>query len=106
MKNLIANARYKLPMLFFCFLTGIYAYAQDSSGTVESHSTVAHSSTSSSSASTIPADNTAMWYNSPWVWAVGALVLIVVLLAIFRGSSASKSEVTRTVKSSTEVKNN
>jgi hypothetical protein len=105
MKNFMLNARYKLPMLFFCFMTGIYAYAQDSSGSVESHSAVSHSSTSSSSSGTVPMDNTAMWYNSPWVWVVGALLLIVILLAIFRSSNGSKSEVSRTVKSTTEVKN-
>jgi hypothetical protein len=101
MKNIIINVRYKLPILFFSFLISIYTYAQDSSNTTVSHSSA---SQSSSSSTTIP-ENTAMWYSSPWVWVVGALLLIVILLTIFRGGSGSKSEVSHTVKSTTEVKN-
>ncbi len=100
MKNLLKNLRYKLPMLQLMLLSGIYAFAQDSGAT-----TSTHTATSQSSSSTGP-DNAAMWYSAPWVWAVGAVVLILIVYAIFKGSNNNnRTEVTRTTKTTTEVKN-
>ena len=37
------------------------------------------------------------WYTQPWVWIVGAAVLIIVLVALLRGNSSSDTrEVSRT----------
>lgn len=39
---------------------------------------------------------TTEWYTQPWVWIVGAAVLIIVLVALLRGSSRDTKEVSRT----------
>ena len=36
------------------------------------------------------------WYGQPWVWIVGAAVLIIVLVALLRGNSSDTREVSRT----------
>lgn len=36
------------------------------------------------------------WYAQPWVWIVGAAVLIIVLVALLRGNSSDTREVSRT----------
>jgi hypothetical protein len=32
----------------------------------------------------------------PWVWVVGGVVLLIILIALFRGNSTTDREVTRT----------
>ncbi len=99
MKNALKNIRYKLPMLQLMLLTGICAFAQDSAST-QSSSSVTHSSVATAT------DNTAMWYMNPWVWAGGGVLLILILVAVFRGNSNNnRSEVTRTTRTTTEIKN-
>lgn len=107
MKNVINRFKLSFGMVILSLLAGTYAFGQSDSGatqssgsssSMESHTTTSVTS-GASTATTAPP-----WYNSPWVWAIGALVLIILLLLIFRGKNASTSEVTHTVKSTTEVK--
>ena len=103
MKTIMKSIRYKLALLPVMLLSAAYSFAQDSAaGNNTTQTSVSHSS---SSYSTNAPDATAMWYTAPWVWAVGALVLILILYAIFRGGDKDRTEVTRTVKTTTEVKN-
>ena len=100
MKTVLKSFRYKLPMLQLILLSGVYAFAQDSSASTSSNTTVSHTSTA-----TVP-NSDAMWYMAPWVWVVGGIVLILILYAIFKGNSSNnRSEVTRTTKTTTEIKN-
>ncbi len=100
MKTVIDSIRYKLPLLVFALVTGFYAIAQDGSTTT---STETH--TSNSSATTAPAVDPNAWYSQPWVWIAGIVVLIIILMMAFRGNNSSKSQVSRTYTTTTEVKN-
>ena len=90
-----------LQLSFFSLflLSGIYAFAQDTNA---SNTSSYHSTTTSSSG---PAASTTVWYTAPWVWVVGVVVLILILVALFSGKNNSKTEVIRTTKTTTEVKN-
>lgn len=101
MKNTLKNTYYKLGLLQLALLSGVAAFAQDSTANSTSSQTVVTHTSSTA------ADNTqAMWYTSPWVWVGGALLLIILLYAILKGNNSNnRTEVTRTVKTSTEVKN-
>ena len=98
MRKLLKGLRYQLPMILLMLLSGVYAFAQDNSGSSQTTST--HTSTTTSGA-----DNAAMWYTAPWVWVVGIVVLLLILVAIFSGKKNSKNEVIRTTRVTTEVKN-
>ncbi len=99
MKTLMRNIRYKLPALQLALLTGTTAFAQEA-GSSTSQTTVTHNTTA-------VADNgQAMWYMSPWIWvAVGAVVLLLIVLMVRGGNTDSRQEVTRTTRVTTEVKN-
>jgi len=98
MKKLMKMLTYKVPLCAMMLLTSLYAIAQDNSGS--SQTTTTHSSTT-----TGPADTVTVWYAAPWVWVVGIVVLLLILVAIFSGKKNSKNEVIRTTKVTTEVKN-
>ena len=97
MKNALVNARNKISMLSLLLLSRIGAFAQDSSASANSTTTVTHSTTGP--------DTTQMWYTAPWVWIVGAVVLLLIIVAAVSGSNKRRTEVTRTTKTTTEVKN-
>ncbi len=98
MKKLMTSIRYKLPMLTLMLLAGVYSFAQDATGSSQSSTT--HTTTT-----TTAPDTTTMWYTSPWVWVIGGVVLLIILIAAFSGKNKSTSEVTRTTRVTTEVKN-
>ena len=54
------------------------------------------STTSSVSVTKETTTTTSVWYNQPWVWAVGGAVFIIILVAMLRGNSTKDREVTRT----------
>ena len=94
MKNLFKPAfiKYGFLMLVLTVANAI-AWAQDST-------TTAVTTTSS----TKTTEQT--WYAEPWVWVAGAAVLILLIIALTRGSSNSSGrtdKVTVTKTSSTEV---
>ena len=97
MKKLMKFISYQLPVVAFLMLSNVYAFAQDAGST---QSSTTHTSTTSTGP-----DNTAMWYSAPWVWIVGGIVLLLILIAIFSGNKNSKNEVIRTTRVTTEVKN-
>ncbi len=79
-------------MLCFLMVTGAIALAQDSTVT----------SAKTSTATT----ETTTWYAEPWVWAVGGLVFILLIVAVVKGNSGGSGrtdKVTVTKTTSTDV---
>ena len=52
--------------------------------------------TSSSTTETSTTTTTTYWYTEPWVWVVGGAVLLLIIVALVRGSGSSDREVHRT----------
>ena len=75
MKNLF-NRRLFKQTLMLCILsvTNVLAWAQDSTMTATTTTT---------------SSETHSWYAEPWVWVVGGAVLILLIVAMVRGSSNS-----------------
>ena len=69
-------------MLLFSF-TFFALHAQDTSKT-----TVTHETTTTT--------RSTEWYMQPWAWVVGGVLLIIILVALFRGNSTTDKEVSRT----------
>jgi formate-dependent nitrite reductase membrane component NrfD len=51
-----------------------------------------------------------LWYMQPWVWVVGGIVLLLLLIALFSGKSKNKNTsrtdkviITKTVRTETDV---
>lgn len=70
--------------LFVFSLMQLVVLAQDSSGGESS-------STSSSSSTKISVTESENWYASPWVWVIGAALFILLLVALVRGNSSSRT---------------
>ncbi|MEO6252223.1 MAG: hypothetical protein ABIO79_02925 [Ferruginibacter sp.] len=84
MKHLIRPAFFKQAFLLFVLaISNAMAWAQDS--------TV--SATTNTSTTT-----TETWYTAPWVWVVGGAVLILIIVALTRGSSGGSTTAGRTDK--------
>ena len=81
-KGLSVVSKFILTFLFSCMQ--MMLWAQDSTSTSTSHSTTVTKETTT----------TTEWYAQPWVWVVGGAVLLIILVALFRGNSTK--EVTRT----------
>ena len=91
MKKLTRMRDFKMFALFFIlslFQTALLA--QDSS-----------SSSSSSTVTTHTTTETQTWYTEPWVWVVGGIILLIILIALFRGNNTVSS--TDTVSSGDKV---
>lgn len=80
--SLSIASRCIMTFLFTCMQ--VMLWAQDSTSTSSSHSTTVTKETTT----------TTDWYMQPWVWVVGGAVLLIILVALFRGNSTK--EVTRT----------
>lgn len=65
-------------LLFLLSFTAAITWAQESTSTAVS--TTATSSTEST-----------VWYTEPWVWVVGGAVLVLLIVALTRGSSSTAS---------------
>lgn len=75
MKQINSRVTFKsFVALFVLLLIQTITWAQD--GTNESSSSVTKTTTT-----------TTEWYTQPWVWVVGAAVLILLLVALLRGNS-------------------
>jgi len=82
MKKLSCSAAYKFLLVFILSFVQVLAFAQDSTSTSTTRTTTTTTTT---------------WYTQPWVWVVGGIVLLIILIALFRGNSSTKDrEVTRT----------
>ena len=71
MKTMISKLKYKMTLLVMMVMSTVYAIAQEGA-TSSSH-------TSTSSSTTTGPDTTELWYNAPWVWIVGAGVVLLIL---------------------------
>jgi len=94
MKKHIEIFKYQLMLVFFLLFNTTIALAQDGGGSSagDGGSSVTVSKTTTSSSSTTMQD----WYTQPWVWIVGGLVFILLLVALVRGSGSSRTDVHRT----------
>lgn len=88
MKSISLKAFSFLLMLIFSVLN-LPLFAQDNPATTDGGGKV---SVTTSETTTTTTD----WYTQPWVWIVGAAVLIIVLVALLRGNSSDTREVSRT----------
>lgn len=91
MKQLIrSNLKYVILLITTCLLQ-VIVFAQDSAV----KSTQTNQTTNSTATETT-------WYVQPWMWIVGGVVLLLLLIALFRGKSTSTSSdrvtVTKTVE--------
>lgn len=92
MKKLCLSAAGRFWMvLALCFMQ-LMAIAQD--GTANTTTTTTPTKTTT----------TTTWYLQPWVWVVGGILLLIILIALFRGGSTDR-EVTRTtvIKTDKEI---
>jgi len=95
MKKQIETFKYQLMLIFFLLFNTTIALAQDGGGSGsagDGGTSVTVSKTSTSSSTTSMQD----WYTQPWVWIVGGLVFILLLIALVRGGGGSRTDVHRT----------
>ena len=90
MKPMIFNKAYQFMLVLLFSLLNIALFAQDNQG--------GNNNTGSTSSTTVTTESTTTteWYSQPWVWIVGAAVLIIVLVALLRGNGSDTKEVSRT----------
>ena len=74
MKNILAQGCRRFSFLIASFLLSIVAFAQDKGLDVD-----------------INVKKESQWYQQPWVWAVGAAVFILLLVAILRSGKSSST---------------
>ena len=86
MKKMVLNAKTYLMLLMFTVMNTVIAMAQDEGGVAVNKSTTQTTTTTT----------TQDWYTQPWVWIVGGLVFILLLIALVRGGSGSRTDVHRT----------
>ena len=96
MKQLTPLAYKSLSTFVMLLVIQTLSWAQDSGGNASTSVTKSTTTTSST------------WYAEPWVWVVGAAVLILLLVALFRGNSSSagrtdKEVVTKTTSTDTNL---
>ncbi|MBA4139898.1 MAG: hypothetical protein H0X70_05250 [Segetibacter sp.] len=84
MKQLTSGLTYKtIGTLIMLFVIQAICWAQESGGSgssgggESSSGSVTHSTTTT----------TSNWYAQPWVWVIGAIALILLLVALLRGNS-------------------
>lgn len=102
MKQITTGMKYKSLLTFFMIaIFQTIIWAQDNGGSGSSGST-----TTSTKSMSVTSDS-GNWYASPWLWAAGAVALILLLIALMRGgrdtTAASRTDrVTVTKTSSTD----
>ncbi len=89
MKRKTENLVYSLSLLFFALLQTAGAMAQDASGSGDKEGRVV-------SVTKTTTTTTHQWFTEPWVWAVGALVFILLLVALLRGNRTGRTDIHRT----------
>ncbi|RYY59787.1 hypothetical protein [Flaviaesturariibacter aridisoli] len=94
-RNIAQGAR-SLGLTLALATVNLAVWAQDGgSSTGGGGSSSSTSSTSTSTHSVSLTDGGSNWYNSPWVWVIGAAVFILLLVALL-GGSRSRSRTTTT----------
>ena len=109
MKQLTRSWKMMITLLVFT-LFQLVVMAQDNggSGNSDGSSSGSSSSTSTTTKSTEINVTSDEWYASPWVWAIGAAVFILLLVALLGGGrsrrgSTDSVRVTKTVERDTDV---
>ncbi|RYY88680.1 MAG: hypothetical protein EOO15_08240 [Chitinophagaceae bacterium] len=85
-----------LTLVLAGFQATLWAQDGGSSGGSGGGSSTTTTSSSSSSHSVDIADGGSNWYNSPWVWVIGAAVFILLLVALLGGSRKRTTTTTTT----------
>ena len=80
MKKIILNMANKALLLVILLFTSFCAFAQEEGGKVITKTSTTHTSSSD------------QWYTAPWMWVVGAGVFILLLVAILRSNSSSRTD--------------
>ena len=84
MKKITLGAASKFLFIFGFICMQLNMWAQDSS------------STSTSTTSTVTVDKTKDFLSQPWVWIVGGVLLLLILIGLFSGKSNKHTQVTKT----------
>ena len=83
MKRLITNWK-AFVAVFILGLTQLAVFAQQDQGGGGNTSTTITTETT----------ETTTWYTQPWVWIVGAIVLLILIVALVRGNSGTTEKTT------------
>jgi len=82
MKKITLGAASKFLFIFGFICMQLNMWAQDSSST--------------STTSTVTVDKTKDFLSQPWVWIVGGVLLLLILIGLFSGKSNKHTQVTKT----------
>ena len=88
MKQLIASWKTFLAFVIIS-LVQLPVFAQDNQGSGDG---------SKSTTITTETTSTTTWYTQPWVWIVGAIVLLILVVALVRGNSGTSESRTTIIK--------
>lgn len=89
MKRILFKKIYPFAGFFLLSLLSLSLHAQENQG--------GSTNTGSTSTKTVTTETTTTeWFSEPWVWVVGGAVLLIILVALLRGSGSSTKEVSRT----------
>lgn len=86
----------KITLSVLTAFLSVIAFAQDTASSVNVTTTQTETATTTTATSQNP------WYTQPWVWLLGAALLVLILIALLKGKRSDTSRVsvteTRTVK--------
>ena len=92
MKSILVKKALPFVMVLLLSLFNLALFAQNTGTTSGDDGGTSKTTITSETTTT-----TTEWYTQPWVWIVGAAVLIIVLVALLRGNSNTDTrEVSRT----------
>ena len=92
MKSILLKKAVPFVLVLLFSLFQITLFAQDNPSGGNNNSGGGSNTTITTETTT----TTTEWYAQPWVWIVGAAVLIIVLVALLKGNSSDTREVSRT----------
>jgi len=84
----------RVSSVFATLLTFVFALLQMPIWAQEGNT--GNNNTSTTTSETTTSTTTTYWYTEPWVWVVGGAVLLLIIVALVRGSGSSDREVHRT----------
>jgi hypothetical protein len=81
---------------FATFLMFVFALLQMPLWAQEGNTGTGNNNTNTTTSETTTSTTTTYWYTEPWVWVVGGAVLLLIIVALVRGSGSTDREVHRT----------